>query len=152
MTFQVKTVTGKMLFYPRTRPTRPSLAGISAAPSFSGLKDAIVFDADIGEVSFGPDNDSSYTVWPTCERQNIEVEYESGFSATPGDMPDELQEAVILKAAMDYARLGAFMNLGLKREGIGKATKERLSKDDYQAMQDEIERRLATFKRWEVAA
>jgi hypothetical protein len=110
LTFQVKVAKGKMVFFPRTRPSRPALTGMPGAATYSGLPEAIAFEG----ATHGTD-------WIT-----VEVDVSGGGDATEvkvtvkgGDSPGTLElKGADLKADNaqgGYYSMGSF--LFVMREG-----------------------------------
>jgi len=108
--------------------------------------DDYLFDPRNGKVQFGPDNSSSFGLWPRLPLQNISVVYTAGHDP----IPDDIQEAVILYAIADYAQSSLFMNAGIRRQSVGSgATMERMSQDDLEKMLEKARDKLNPYRRLE---
>ena len=105
-----------------------------------------VFEPANGRVQFGPDNGSSYAVFPASFIQNVSVVYTGGEST----IDDDIQEGIILKAAADYASTSLFMKGGVGKQTIGGASMERITEAEIAAMITRAENLLWPFKRLEV--
>lgn len=109
------------------------------------------FDPANGRVQFGPDNQSSFALWPSLPIQSITVVYLAGHAALPQEMPDDIQEAVILYAIADYAQSSLFMNAGLQQQAIGSgANMKRMPQDELEKMLEKARDKLNPYRRLEV--
>jgi len=104
----------------------------------------LVFEAANGAVEFGPDNVSSYELWPEGF-QNISVTYVGGYST----IPDALQEACALKALIFFAHSGADLNAALQAENIGNASKTRTGESILEEWESNYRRLIQPYRRME---
>lgn len=74
-----------------------------------------VFDPQSGKITFGPDNASSYGVFPTWPERNLEISYNGGYDT----IPDDVQEACIYAVTSMYAQTGRKNNPAFSEEKVG---------------------------------
>lgn len=146
--------TDEIYFFLRVAPVT-SIASI-VVEDRNGDKETLAasdfrFDPANGRVQFGPDNQSSFALWPVFPLQNITVEYLAGHAVAPADMPDDIQEAVILYAIADYAQSSLFMNAGIQQQAIGSgANMKRMPQDELEKMLEKARDKLNPYRRLEV--
>lgn len=123
-------------------------SGVDTVLTVSGATPDVTYDADTGRVEFGPDNTSGYAVFPESYQKNIAVVYTAGYASAA--VPDDIQEAVILKALALYARSAAYLNAGMMSENIGGASQTRISQAELRALEESALDLLAPYKLLEV--
>lgn len=74
-----------------------------------------VIEEAAGRITFGPQNDSSYSVFPNTYPQNVSVVYAGGYSS----IPEAVQEATVLIAIQILSQSAANANPQFKSESIG---------------------------------
>lgn len=104
----------------------------------------LVYRAENGAVQFGPNNVSSYDVWPHGF-QNVAIVYTAGYSI----IPDAVQEAAALKALCLFAASGSDMNAALASQTVGEGQKQRNPAAIIEGWQRQAELMLAPYCRRE---
>lgn len=112
----------------------------------------VVYDAATGRLLIGPDNVSDYDVFPKGLR-NVTVVYTAGHNAAGydgGNAPDDIQEAVILKALCLYAESSTYQNAAFRSESLGEHSAERITSDDLARWNIQLNDILQRYERMEV--
>lgn len=103
------------------------------------------FQADNGAVEFGPNNTSSYEIWPKGFR-NISIAYVAGYTLG-SDMPDAIEEAVCLRALCLFAESGENMSAALAGQQMGETNKQRITPHIIDGWMDQARSLLAPYRR-----
>lgn len=107
------------------------------------------FQADNGAVEFGPNNTSSYEIWPKGFR-NISIVYVAGYTLG-STMPDAIEEAVCLRALCLFAESGENMSAALGAQQMGEISKTRISPAMVEGWMDQVRSLLAPYRRLQFA-
>ena len=103
----------------------------------------VVYNAETGAVTFGPDNDSTYTRWPDAYPRNVSVVYVGGYTT----VPDAIQQAVILVTIQILKQSGSDQPIGWKSGSMGE---DRWTKwEDVQLITPAVAALLAKHRRLE---
>ena len=103
------------------------------------------FQADNGALEFGPNNVSSYELWPKGFR-NISIVYVAGYTLGT-DMPDAIEEAVGLRALCLFAESGENMSAALASQTMGETSKDRITPAMVEGWMDQCRSLLAPYRR-----
>jgi hypothetical protein len=143
--------TGGRRLYVKNRPINSlvscSIVDDGGAVETVNVSTDLTYESEAGAVEFGPDNASSYDIWPRGF-QNINLTYNAGYAA----IPDDVQEAVILRALVLYAASGSDMNAALGGQTVGEGRKDRITPAVVDGWQKQAESLLAPYRRLEVAS
>lgn len=103
-----------------------------------------VIEEDAGCVTFGPQNDSTYAVFPNTYPQNVSVVYAGGYSS----IPEALQEATVLVAIQMLSQSAANANPQFKSESIGDYSMTRFGSGE-EILTPQVKALLAPYRRLE---
>lgn len=110
----------------------------------------LTFQAANGAVEFGPNNTSSFDVWPSGFK-NISITYTAGYTLGT-DLPYAIEEAVILRALVLFAESGEDMNAALLSQTVGEGTKQRVTPYITDGWMEQVYSLLAPYRRLESPA
>jgi hypothetical protein len=122
-------------------------SGTDTTLTVSGSTPDVIYNADTGRIQLGPNNSSGVGYFPSAYDKNIAIVYTAGYAAA--SMPDDLQEAVIIKAFAEHAKTAAYMNAGLASENIGGAAMTRITGAELRELVQSAEALLTQYRRLE---
>ena len=90
----------------------------------------LAYEAASGIIKFGPNNVSDFAYFPKSHPGNVSITYTGGYTT----IPDDVQEAIALRALAMFAASGLYLNAGLGSENIGGAVSTRIAQAEIDAM------------------